>query len=227
AWPDRRPDRRPERDRRAAVVLIAGVLAVVLALAGLTYALLHRGGGGGAAGRANDTASTGRAGGGAHSPAPSGAPESDGAVPPPAHGTPSASGEPAQSVKVRLAGAHTAYAGTCPPPAAQAPSFTATFTVGRLPAKVEYRWVLKHGSVSDPGWRTLSFPAGGDRSGQVRVTVTAYSDAGTIRNEIAVEVRGPVRVTSESVPFSVTCVTAETPSAGASASASGSPGSSP
>ncbi|MFG2605196.1 serine/threonine-protein kinase [Streptomyces sp. NPDC048514] len=218
-----RPDPRPERNRRAALVLIAGVLAVVLALAGVTYALLHRGGGG----KGGETETTGRASGGAHSPAASGSPESDTAAPPPTHGTPSASGEPAQSVHVRLTGAHTAYSGTCPPPAAQAPSFTATFTVGRLPAEVEYRWVPAHGSVSDPGWRTLSFPAGGDRSRQVRVTVTAYSEAATVENEIGVEVRGPVRVTSESVPFSVTCATAETPSEGASASASGSPGSSP
>jgi hypothetical protein len=88
--------------------------------------------------------------------------------------------------------------------------------------------VLAHGSVSDPGWKTLPFPSGGTRTRQVRVTVTAYSGSGTIDNAISVEVRSPVRTTSDSVPFSVTCVTTtETPSGGASASPSGSPGSSP
>lgn len=123
-------------------------------------------------------------------------------------------------------GSHTEYDGTCPPPAAQAPAFTATFTVGRVPARVEYRWVLAHGSVSDPGWRTLSFPAGGGRTGQVTVSVTGYPDGGWPENEISVEVRTPVRATSNPVSFSVTCTTAtatETPTDGASASPSGSP----
>ncbi|MET8772625.1 serine/threonine protein kinase, partial [Streptomyces sp. NPDC004658] len=121
-------------------------------------------------------------------------------------------------------GTQTRYAGTCPPPAARAPAFTARFTVGRLPTRVEYRWVLAHGSVSDPGWRTLSFPAGGARTREQRVTVTTYAEGGTVDDEIGVEVRGPVRAASDSVPFSVTCTTtAETPSSGTSASPSGSP----
>ncbi|MFG2355513.1 protein kinase [Streptomyces sp. NPDC048521] len=221
------PGARPERDRRAALVLVAGVLAVVLALAGLTYALLDRNGG---SGEGNGTASTGRASGGVPSPSASGTTESDTAAPTPTHNSPSASSEPAQSVHVTLTGSHPRYSGACPPPTAQAPAFTAAFTVGHLPAAVEYRWVLAHGSVSDPGWKTLSFPAGGGRTERVRLTVTAYPEGlagGTIENEISVEVRGPVRTASEPVPFSVTCTPTETPSDGASASASGSPGSSP
>lgn len=50
--------------------------------------------------------------------------------------------------------------------------------------------------------------------------MTAYAEDGTYRSEIGVEVRGPVRATSETVPFSVTCET-ETPTDGASASPSG------
>ncbi|QTD97592.1 serine/threonine-protein kinase [Streptomyces cyanogenus] len=215
------PDRRPERDRRAAAVLVAGVLAVVLALAGLTYALLNRDDG---SKQGSGTPSAGRASTAAHSPTPSGSTDTDARAPSPTRGSASASSAPAQSVHVTLTGAHTTYSGSCPPPAAQAPAFTAAFTVGRLPAQVEYRWVLAHGSVSDPGWRTLPFPPGGPRTRQQQVTVTTYAEGGTIENEIGVEVRGPVRATSNSVPFSVTCTTTtETPSAGASASPSGSP----
>ncbi|MFF7124874.1 serine/threonine-protein kinase [Streptomyces sp. NPDC016566] len=210
----------PRRNRRAGVVLVVGLLAVVLAAAGLTYALLdhkHRGGGG------NTGAHTSRASGATHSPRPSTSAHSDTAAPPPAQSSSAtASSQPAQSVRVTLAGAHTEYDGPCPPPTAQAPTFTATFTVGRVPAQVEYRWVLAHGSVSDPGWKTLSFPAGGGKTQQVQVVVTAYSDSGTIENEISVEVRSPVRTTSDSVPFTVTCATTETPTDGASASPSAS-----
>ncbi|MFJ4526429.1 serine/threonine-protein kinase [Streptomyces sp. NPDC088810] len=215
------PERRPERDRRAAAVLVAGVLAVVLALAGLTYALLHRDDG---SKQGSGTPNTGRVSRGAHSPTPSGSTDTYTGAPSPPRSSASASSAPAQSVHVTLTGAHTAYSGACPPPAAQAPEFTAAFTVGRLPARVEYRWVLAHGSVSDPGWKTLPFPAGGPRTRRQQVTVTTHAESGTIENEIGVEVRGPVRATSDSVPFSVTCTTAtETPSSGASASPSGSP----
>lgn len=128
------PGPRPERDRRAGLVLGAGVLAVVVALAALTYALVNQSrGGDGSDGGASSAAATG----GAHPSARdggSGAPSSGTRD----TGTPS-SGAPAQSVHVTLTGAHTAYAGTCPPPAARAPVFTATFTVGRLPAEVRYR----------------------------------------------------------------------------------------
>ncbi|MGW4564322.1 serine/threonine-protein kinase [Streptomyces sp. NPDC004561] len=212
----------PGRGRRAGLVLVAGVAALVLALAGLAYALMNQGGG-------NDTAGSGATTGTTSTHGPSGTTDSDTGAPAPTHsGSAPASTPPAQSVRVTLAGAHTAYSGTCPPPTAQAPAFTATFTVGRLPAQVEYRWVLAHGSVSDPGWKTLSFPSGGDTTRQVGVTVTAYSGSGTIDNAISVEVRSPVRTASDSVPFSVTCASpTETPSDGASASPSGSPGASP
>ncbi|WP_436842904.1 serine/threonine-protein kinase [Streptomyces collinus] len=214
----------PERGRRSGAVLVAGLLAVVLAVAGLTYALLDHGRGGG---DGSEGARTGRASGTAHSPSASvdtGTGKKSEAPPPTSSGA-APSSRPAQSVRVTLAGAHTTYDGTCPPPAAQAPAFTATFTVGRLPAQVEYRWVLAHGSVSDPGWKTLSFPSGGGTTRQVRVAVTAYSDGGTVENEISVEVRAPVRATSNAVPFTVTCATTatETPSDGASASPSASP----
>ncbi|MER6026675.1 serine/threonine-protein kinase [Streptomyces sp. NPDC001851] len=215
----------PERSRRTGAVLVAGVLAVVLALAGLTYAWLNRDHGGGRVAEGG-----GRAGGSAHAPAAHRSTDSDTGTPSAPSGSTSSSAPPAQSVHVTLAGTHTTYSGSCPPPAAQAPAFTATFTVGRVPAQVEYRWVTTRGSVSDPGWRTLSFPDGGGKSRQVRVTLTVYSGAGTTTDQVGVKVRGPVRTASDTVPFSVSCTTGtptETPSGGASASASGSPENSP
>jgi hypothetical protein len=74
----------------------------------------------------------------------------------------------------------------------------------------------------DEGWKTLSFPAGGERTRQDRVFLTTYDESGTFASEIAVEVRDPVRTRSASVPFSVTCAS-ETPSGGASPSSDGSP----
>ncbi|MFF4688988.1 serine/threonine-protein kinase [Streptomyces sp. NPDC001307] len=216
----------PQRDRRAGAVLVAGLLLVALALAGLTYALLNRDNGGGEANAGGGT----RTSGAVRTPGTHGTTHSGTTSPPSASAGTSASTRPAQSVRVTVAGANTTYSGSCPPPDAQTPSFTATFTVGRLPAQVEYRWVTTRGSVSDPGWHTLSFPDGGGKSRQVRVTLTVYRGGGTTEDQISVKVRAPVQTTSNAVPFSVSCTTAtatETPSGGASASASGSPESSP
>ncbi|GAB2787553.1 serine/threonine-protein kinase [Streptomyces chlorus] len=221
---------RPGRSRRAAVVLVTGVAVLVLALAGLTYALLNRGDGadgrtGGASsstrtgddnnGAGND-GGTGQTGG----PAPATS-EHDGESGEGEGGDGEESPPPQQSVRVTVKGTYTEYSGTCPPPKEQSPSFTATFTVGRLPAEVSYRWVGEDDSVADPGWRTLSFPEGGGRTKQDTVIVTTYPESGTFENSIGVEVREPVHTTSDPVPFSVTCET-ETPSDGASSSPTGS-----
>jgi hypothetical protein len=205
---------RPDRNRRAAVVLVAGVAALALAIAGLTYALLNRDGGG------ENGADTRKSSGAAvSSPEPTGDKTSDGGQTTPSQSHSRSSTPAAQSVRVSLTGSHTEYSGTCPPPSGQAPTFTATFTVGRLPAQVSYRWVSQDGQVMDPGWKTLSFSEGGGRTKQDQAVVTTYNDSGTFQNVISVEVRDPVHTTSNSVPFAVTC-TAETPTDGASASAS-------
>ncbi|MET9829951.1 serine/threonine-protein kinase [Streptomyces sp. NPDC006385] len=209
---DTAPDR-PRRDRRAAAVLVAGALALALAVAGLTYALLDREGGGGNEGGGSATgptqARTSPAGtedenttGGDPTPTPSPTPSSSRTTAP-----------PPQSVRVSLVGANTEYSGSCPPPSGEAPAFTATFTVGRLPAEVSYRWVSEDGEVMDQGWKTLSFPEGGGLTKQDKAFVTTYDESGTFENEISVEVRDPVETKSDSVPFSVTCVT-ETPTDG-------------
>ncbi|MGW1131784.1 serine/threonine-protein kinase [Streptomyces griseoluteus] len=217
--PEGEPDPGPPApERRAGAVLVIGVLALVLALAGLAYTLLQRDHGQRNEGGGTPTATVTTTGE-PRSPTPAGREPS-----PTKSSAPPSSSEPAQSVRVSLAGTHTRYQGSCPPPEAGSPVFTATFTVGRLPAEVRYRWKLKHGSFQGEEWRTLSFPEGGERTRQARVTVRTNDKDGTSENAISVEVREPERVTSDEVPFTVTCDrTTETPSDGASASSSGTP----
>ncbi|GAP51668.1 serine/threonine protein kinase [Streptomyces azureus] len=197
---------RQDRDRRAGRVLVAGVVVLALAVGGLTYALLNRG----------DGDANGDRGAGASAPAETRDPPRNtgngksSPSPTPSESESEESSPPPQSVRVGLEGTRTDYSGPCPPPNAQAPRFTATFTVGRLPAEVRYRWVTQDGSVLDGGWKTLSFPEGDGRTKQDAVTVTTDAETGTFENEIGVEVREPVRTTSESVPFSISCET-ETP----------------
>ncbi|MFF8537697.1 protein kinase [Streptomyces sp. NPDC015532] len=226
--PSAAPAAEPDRNRRAAVAIIAGLVALALALGGLTYALLNQDDGdAGNTGRGNSSGGTGTTDGGTsggHKSQSATAGATGGGSPSssaPAGGS-STTAPPAQSVHVTLSGHHTEYRGSCPPPSAESPSFTATFTVGRVPVDVEYRWVTRTGEVTDPGWKTLSFPANGGRTQQKTVVATTYDTSGEFANSISVEVRSPVRVTSDSVPFTITCVT-ETPTDGASASVSASP----
>ncbi|MFE1264160.1 protein kinase [Streptomyces albogriseolus] len=221
----------PPRGRRGAALLVAGVVLLALALAGLTYALLDRDGGEPEAGNggASSPAATGGKGATAtaeteDAPSPSRSATDDGAEGE-GEGDGGGHGEepPPLTVSVTVTGTRTEYSGACPPPHDEAPSFTATFTVNRLPAEVRYRWSAEGGSVADRDWRTLSFPADGGRTSRDTVVVTTYSENGELHGRIGVEVREPVRTTSETVPFSVVCE-AETPSGGASASASGADG---
>ncbi|MGX9876960.1 serine/threonine-protein kinase [Streptomyces cellulosae] len=217
------------RGRRGAALLIAGVVLLALALAGLTYALLDRDGGEPESGNggASSPATTGDKGAG-------GTETTEDDPSPSASATDDATGDegddggheeepPALTVSVEVTGTRTEYSGACPPVHDEAPSFTATFTVSRLPAEVRYRWATEDGSAADRSWRTLSFPADGGRTKQDTVVVTTYSESGELHGRIGVEVREPVRATSGTVPFSVVCET-ETPSGGASASASGADG---
>ncbi|MFC8429375.1 serine/threonine-protein kinase [Streptomyces sp. NPDC057253] len=207
----------PERNRRAGVVLVVGVLALALAIAGLTYALLNRDNGDNDGQTAKDT------GPAVSSPATTGTDKTDeeSPSPSPSPSEKTTSAPPPQSVNVSLSGSNTDYTGSCPPDRSAAPSFTATLTVGRLPATVTYRWVSKNGSVNG-SWKTLSFPSGGGKTQQDRRFVTTQDDSGTFEDTISVEVRDPVEKTSNSVPFSLTCVT-ETPSGSDEASSTASP----
>ncbi|WP_327693864.1 serine/threonine-protein kinase [Streptomyces sp. NBC_00459] len=228
--PDTRPTTRPtepDRNRRAAVAVVAGLAAVALAVAGLTYALLNHDNGGDDTGAGAGSSTQQSNDGTDEASSPKNSPsESDGTPSP----TPSSSDsgrttQPAQTVEVSVVGSDTDYSGACPPPNAQAPGFTATFTVGNVPAKVSYRWVTETGEAPEQGWRTLSFPAGGGKTKENKVFVTTYDESGTIKNAIGVEVRDPVSVASNTVPFSVTCEK-ETPTDEAS-SPTGTPASTP
>ncbi|WP_369032867.1 serine/threonine-protein kinase [Streptomyces adonidis] len=218
--PDTRPTTRsaePDRNRRAAVVLVAGLVAVALAVAGLTYALLNGNDGGeddNGAGTSTQQSNGGTGGASSpkNSPSDSGGEETSESPSGDDGGTTS---KPAQTVEVSVVGSDTEYSGTCPPPQSEAPGFTATFTVGSVPTKVSYRWVTETGEAPEQGWRTLSFPSGGGKTKQNKVFVTTYDESGTIKNAIGVEVRDPVGVKSNTVPFTVTCET-ETPTDGAS-----------
>ncbi|MGW3422204.1 protein kinase domain-containing protein [Streptomyces phaeochromogenes] len=173
-----------KRKRRIGYLTGAGVAVLALLVGGLGYAL---GGDGDESGE--DTGS------------PTGQAQAT------ASGTASsASDDPAeQPVSVTATGGATTYAGDCPPADSQAPWFTATFTVAELPFQFSYRWVSTNGSVIDRQWRTLSFPDGGPRTHKETVRLSTYARSGTLRSEMAVEIRSPFEAVSNSVPFSVTC----------------------
>ncbi|MFI1410415.1 serine/threonine-protein kinase [Streptomyces sp. NPDC020707] len=222
----------PDRPRRAMIVMIAGLAALALAIGGLSYALINRdnGGDGGSGANSSNGGTTGGSTGGKSGGNDGGGTdggsttENSGTSGANDGGSTSSGGEgttpaPTQSVKVTVSGSHTDYSGACPPPEAGAPTFTATFTVGVVPVDVQYRWVTETGEVSDPGWKTLSFPAGGGKSKQNTVVLTTYDTSGTLTNKIGVEVRSPLRTKSNQVPFSVTCET-EAPTGGTSGSGS-------
>ena len=203
------------------LMLIAGVVFLALALGGLIYSLMNKDAGGddNSGGQKTTGATDNRTDGG--SPEKTGTTDGGASTPRSSKSSGGQTSQTPQSVKVSVSGAHTDYTGNCPPPSAQAPAFTATFTVGRVPATVEYRWVTKSGDSSDSGWKTLSFGSGDGLSQQVNHVETTYESGGTYKNEIGVEVRGPVRAASDYVSFSVTCQTeTPTPTGGASSAAS-------
>ncbi|WP_249402154.1 serine/threonine-protein kinase [Streptomyces sp. YIM 121038] len=232
------------RSRRAAAALVAGAAALVLAIGGITYALVNDGDGndggkdagnnsdaGGGSGGSTGGKDGGGSGGGGSDGGGSGSGSSGGG------GTNGGGGKggstdggsthgggtggsttkpPPQSARVSLTGSGTAYTGTCPP--TQAASFTATFTVGRVPVTVEYRWVTAEGESGDPGWKSLSFPAGSGKVKQVNHTEQPGTTSGTYHNELSVEVRSPVTTASNAVAYSVTCEEEPTTGGGSSSS---------
>ncbi|WP_327398230.1 serine/threonine-protein kinase [Streptomyces phaeochromogenes] len=196
----------PRHSRRITAVLVAGAVACVVGIAGLGYALTGQGDDGtadtnqaNATGSPSASPSTNADSGSKDDAEPAAAPSSD------QQGQESAG---AQMIRVTVTGANTTYSGVCPPPAEQAPTFTVTFAVDQAPAELTYRWVSKDGSVVDREWRTVTFPEGGDRTGQDTVRLTAWHKSGTFKREIGVQVKGPELTSSNTVPFSITCTDA-------------------
>jgi hypothetical protein len=172
------------RRRRIGYLTAAGVAVLALLVGGLGYVL----GDGDGESHKGTSSPTGQAQAAASGTASSGSDHSTG-----------------QPVSVTVTGGATTYVGDCPPADSQAPWFTATFTVSRLPFQFSYRWVSTNGSVIDPQWRTLAFPEGGPRTHQETVRLSTYAQTGTLRSRMAVEIRSPFEAVSNAVPFSVTC----------------------
>lgn len=107
-------------------------------------------------------------------------------------------------VRMSVAGTNTTYTGGCPIPEGRAPAFIATFTASE-PTLISYRWVSGDGSVVDPHWRTLSIGDKAEPTKRDTVRLTAYAKSGTLTTGMAVELQSPIRVTSNPVPFSITC----------------------
>ncbi|MFF1469354.1 serine/threonine-protein kinase [Streptomyces mirabilis] len=182
------------RSRRSIALVAAGVSLCVLALAGVGYALMNDGNGSGDRQNAgNTTAGAGSASKNAGNATAAGT-QGDG------QGASATLG-----VRVTVTGSHTTYSGPCPPPSEQAPTFTATFSVDRLPAQFSYRWVSKDGSVTDPHWRTLVFSDDGGLTKQDTVSLSTWAQAGKLESEIGVELKAPLQGKSNMVPLSLTC----------------------
>jgi hypothetical protein len=205
------------RPRRAVAAMAAGVLALVLGLGGVAYALLNdESPGGGSAG--HGTGAGASSPGGGDSPSATGSEGDDGGADASGYEATTGTGDSAGShtsappttptrvnVHVTVSAVRDTYTGGCPPPAEQAPSFSAVITVDRTPVTVTYRWTTSNGGSSDPDWKTLDFPAGGGKSRTVEHTELSYKPDATIEDWMAVVVKSPVETESGHVPFTVTC----------------------
>ncbi|MET8178262.1 serine/threonine-protein kinase [Streptomyces sp. NPDC005336] len=215
----------PYRPRRAVAAVVAGALLAALALGGVTWALLNDEGsaGKGATTSSGSPSSDGSGRDSGPGETDSGGKGDDHTASRPASSAGSSAGSsqrPALTITVVVKAVRAHYQGVCPPPEDSAPSFTATITVNRAPATVEYRWITGSGEVSDPGWRTAAFDGGTSRT--VRHTELTYRAGGAHEDWIAVEIRSPKAVTSAHVSYSTTCE--EAPTDGASSSASSASG---
>ncbi len=197
------------RESRAGLVLTAGVVLMLLALVAVGWLLLKD--------RENTGGKDGGSGGAPTGPAttaqtvtttPSTAPSAS------ASASPSAPATPGQQVSVYVDTVRSSYTGSCPPPAAYAPAFTATVEVERTPVVLEYRWATRSGRTSGPDWRSVTYEEGGPRSRRLEHTELTHAPDGVFEDAVRLEVRGPAEVTTQWVATSVTC-RKETPTSGA------------
>ncbi|MQY13211.1 Serine/threonine-protein kinase PknD [Streptomyces sp. RB5] len=200
------------RGRRAGLVLAVGALALALGAGGIAWALLHDGDGNGSDNGGYQGATTG-GDAGASAGGTQDTPTDDPTEEPSTSPSPSVSQEaagqtttkpPALVVHVSVTAVRAEYSGVCPPPENQAPAFTGSIEVNRIPAQVTYRWVTKSGKGGSD-WKTASFDSGLYEVNPEAV-VTAYTEGGAYQDEIALQVKSPA-ATSEYVLFSTTCET--------------------
>ncbi|MFE5562259.1 serine/threonine-protein kinase [Streptomyces sp. NPDC056544] len=202
------------REGRAGLVLTVGIVLMLLALVAVGWLLLKdregtggtRGGSGGAPTGSATTAQS-------VTKTPSTAPSSSASVSPGA--------TPGQLVSAYVDTVRSSYTGSCPPPAAQAPSFTATVEVERTPVVLEYRWATRSGRTSGSDWRSVTYEEGGPKSRRLEHTELTHEPDGVFADAVRLEVRGAAEVATQWVATSVTC-RKETPTSGAP-----SPGASP
>nr|WP_272256614.1 serine/threonine-protein kinase [Streptomyces xanthophaeus] len=206
---------------RAALVLAAGIVFLLLAVAALAWLLIRDRGdgddgrGGGPTGAATTPGAAASTGPGPSAPASA-----------PVSASASSGG---QQVVAYVDAVRTSYTGSCPPPAERAPAFTATLEVERVPAVLEYRWATRSGRTTGPGWQSVTYERGGPRSRRLEHTELTHVPDAVFDDAVRLEVRGPAEVATDWVGVTVSCER-RTPTGGPSspgASASPSPSPSP
>ncbi|MFC9297323.1 serine/threonine-protein kinase [Streptomyces sp. NPDC057011] len=212
------PGPSPHRNGRAGLVLTAGIVVLLLALAALGWLLLKDragagSGSGGGSGGPSGSATTAQS----VTTSPSARPSASASASASASVSASSSGAAGQHVSVYVDAVRTSYTGSCPPPAGSAPAFTATVEVERVPAVLEYRWATRSGKTSGPGWQSVTYEAAGPRSRRLEHTELAHVPGAVFEDAVRLEVRGPAEVTTQWVGTSVTCEEeTPTPTGGAS-----------
>ncbi|MFB6579969.1 serine/threonine-protein kinase, partial [Streptomyces sp. NPDC056402] len=178
------------REGRAGLVLTVGIVLMLLALVAVGWLLLKdregtggtRGGSGGAPTGSATTAQS-------VTKTPSTAPSSSASVSPGA--------TPGQLVSAYVDTVRSSYTGSCPPPAAHAPSFTATVEVERTPVVLEYRWATRSGRTSGPDWRSVTYEEGGPKSRRLEHTELTHEPDGVFADAVRLEVRGAAEVATQ------------------------------
>ncbi|MFE5609703.1 serine/threonine-protein kinase, partial [Streptomyces sp. NPDC056540] len=178
------------REGRAGLVLTVGIVLMLLALVAVGWLLLKdregtggtRGGSGGAPTGSATTAQS-------VTKTPSTAPSSSASVSPGA--------TPGQLVSAYVDTVRSSYTGSCPPPAAQAPSFTATVEVERTPVVLEYRWATRSGRTSGSDWRSVTYEEGGPKSRRLEHTELTHEPDGVFADAVRLEVRGAAEVATQ------------------------------
>ncbi|MFE7093819.1 serine/threonine-protein kinase, partial [Streptomyces erythrochromogenes] len=170
----------------AGPVLVVGIVVLLLALAALGWVLLKdfgdEGGRGGNGGAPTGSAATATATTTPTASAPASAPASPSAPVSPTAGP---------HVSVYVDAVRTRFAGSCPPPAGEAPAFSATVEVDRVPVVLEYRWATRSGRTSGPGWQSVTYEAAGPKSRRLEHTELTHVPGEAFEDAVRLEVRGP------------------------------------